>query len=243
MASIFTFLLLLVQSNALLKDTSTCESNKALIDEINTLKTQMNHLILSTNVLNIEIRSVGWKDMTTRYSKIIINGKDFYSHVPHPRGVGIVDIDMDSLRSNLYPDSSTFRSIQNIDLDKFINTATFDTYGDSTSPERLLSHLFEIKQGNIVLIATSDSANCDLEYCKDYRNLLNDKHIWNYIKNKLGVNLINIDGMVSWDSFVLLGKRARGANIVNHEPWMGCIKKKKSEGPIHVSTQIHVTKS
>ena len=202
-----------------------------LTNQIATLQQRLDTMIINTNYLYIEIKSWGWDDVTNPYGKVIINGQDYRGK---GRGLGIVDIDISGLQSDLYTcdkdgEFSNVQSIEEIDISKYITSKAFDTYQDEQSMHKLLKHLHRIQDGNIVIVCSSDSS-------KKEDNL--DSNIWHYFKNDLGVQfMVKIDYTISFrDSFVLIGRA--GAKV--EEPWMNIVKKDRYKGPTFYSTRIKV---
>lgn len=186
---------------------------------------------MNTNYLYIEIKSWGYDDVTNPGGKVIINGQDYRSTA---RGLGIVDIDISALQNDLYAcnkdgEFSAVQSIEEIDISKYITSKVFDTYKDKQSMHKLLKHLHRIREGNIVIVCSSDSSKKEDDL---------DSNIWHYFKNDLGVRFMDkIDyTMSSRDSFVLIGRA--GAKM--KEPWMNIMKNDRYKGPTLYSTRIKV---
>eukprot|EP01084_Bolivina_argentea_P075341 136577_1 len=201
------------------------ETDNSNNNNYNTMR--VNKLITALNKLTINITSFGFEDSGSSGYKgaapiIMINGETF---AKPGRGVHVIDIDTESLIKTLYS-GKQITCIDEIDLKQFINYKQFDTFGKKEAGGKFLKHLNSIKNRNIVIIATEDSA--DTYWPKD---------AFAYFKYNLKVNLWNLSQIGFRETFCLIAQ----SGVL--QPYTACVKKQKAHGPAQLNAVIKIKKN
>eukprot|EP00485_Elphidium_margaritaceum_P001425 CAMPEP_0202704140 /NCGR_PEP_ID=MMETSP1385-20130828/16882_1 /ASSEMBLY_ACC=CAM_ASM_000861 /TAXON_ID=933848 /ORGANISM="Elphidium margaritaceum" /LENGTH=203 /DNA_ID=CAMNT_0049362103 /DNA_START=700 /DNA_END=1311 /DNA_ORIENTATION=+ len=183
---------------------------------------RLSRLIAASNKLIVNVSAIGLEDACTMNGMpiMLVNGESFTSK---KRGVHVVDIEYDLLLKALYGGKEVL-SVDELELKNYINYKSFDTFGVKQDGANFLQHLNSIKNRNIVILATWDSAE---------RYWPSDafKFFQYTLKMPSKVNSIGFR-----ESFCLIAQNGIA------QPYTSCVKKAKGIGPAQLNVVIKLGK-